>query len=98
MNFTLNATNIDDSNIGSTVVSGIKQQSYTLTVENPSPCDVYSFQVTAVNDAGASKPSEIITRSFPSLPDISPAEDSLHHSLAKTTEALTLNIMFNVKL
>ena len=98
VNFTLNVTNLNNSNIGSTIVSRIQQQYYILAVEDPSPCDVYSFQVTAMNDAGAGEPSEIITRNLPSLPDLSPVEDSLHHSLVKSAEGMMLSVMFNVSI
>ena len=99
VNFTLNVTNLNNSNIVSTIVSRIQQQYYILTVENPSPFDIYSFQVTAVNDAGASEPSEIITRNLPSLPDLSPVEDSLHHSLVKgAVLGVMLSVMFNVSI
>ena len=55
---------------------------YNFTDNNMTrPCDVYSFQVTARNDVGIGNPSEIITGSLPSLPDISTVEDSLQHSL-----------------
>ena len=97
VNFTLNVTNLN-SNIRSTIVSRIQQQYYVLTVEDPSPCDVYSFQVTAVNDAGTSEPSEIITRNLPSLPDLSHVEDSLHHSLANSVGGVMLSVMFNVSI
>ena len=60
------------------------------------PCDVYSFQVTARNDAGIGNQSEIITGSLPSLPDISAVEDSLQHSLAKANGSVTLRVQFNV--
>ena len=92
VNFTLNVTNLNNSKIVSTIVSRIQQQYYILTVEDPSPCDVYSFQVTAVNDAGASEPSEIITRNLPSLPDLSPVEDSLCHSLVKSAEGVSCSM------
>ena len=98
VNFTLNITNLNKSNIGSIIVPRLQQQYYILTVEDPSPCDVYSFQVTAVNDAGASEPSEIITRNLPSLPDLSSLEDSLHHSLVKSAKGVMLSIMFHVSI
>ena len=98
VNFILNITNLNNSNIGSTVVPRLQQQYYILTVEDYSPCDVYSFQVTAVNDAGASKPSEVITRNLPSLLDLSPVEESLHHSLVKGVGGVMLSVMFNVSI
>ena len=54
------------------IQSHIQVHHYDFTVEGPPSCDLYSFQVIAVNDAGTSEPSEIITRSLPSLPDMSP--------------------------
>ncbi len=59
--------------------------------------DVYTFQITTFNDAGASEPSEIITRSFPSLPDIAAVELSLLHSLVKTADGINLRVIFNVR-
>ena len=60
-------------------------------------CDLYSFQVTAMNAAGASDPSEIITRSLPSLPDTSAVEESLEYHLVKVKEdEVRANISFNV--
>ena len=98
VNFTLNVTNLNNSKIGSTRVSRIQQQYYILTVEDPSPCDVYSFQVTAVNDAGTSEPSEMINRNLPSLPDLSPVEESLYHSLVNSVGGVMLSVMFNVSI
>ena len=95
MNFSLTAS-LNNSSNWSTVVL-VQQQYYIFTMEDSSPCDVYSFQVTAVNDAGASEPSEIITRSLPLPPDISPVEDSLHHSLVKSAGVM-LSVMFNVSI
>ncbi len=97
--FTLNATNLDDTSSESIIISGISQQHYifTPTGGGNTSCDVYTFQITALNESGASDPSEIITRSLPSLPDISQVEDSLQHSLVYTEEdGFTLNVTFNV--
>lgn len=91
--FTLTATNPNASPI---VVSGIPDQYYIFTVENVTSCDIYSFQVIAVNDAGSSDTSEIITRSLPSIPEISAVENSLSHSLAKTADGITLTVTFEV--
>ena len=95
--FNLTAINLNDSSTGPVIVS-VQQQYYVFTVEDPSPCDVYSFQVTAVNSAGASEPSEIITRSFSLPPDIYPVEDSVYHSLVKSSEGIMLSVMFNVSM
>ncbi len=81
------------------VIPNITTQHYNFTMEgDPSSCDVYTFQITALNDAGASDPSEIITRSLPSLPDISQVEDSLQHSLVNTEDGITLNVTFDVSI
>ena len=75
----------------------IQTQHYIFTDGNRArPCDVYSFQVTARNDAGMGNPSEIITGSLPSLPDMSAVEDSLQHSLAKADGSVTMRVQFNV--
>ena len=98
--FTVTVTNLNDSNTGPIcmeVVSGIQDQHYIFTLEDSTSCDVYSFQVTAVNGAGTGTPSEIITRSLPSLPDISPVQDSLQHSLVRTASGVTLSVTFNVR-
>ena len=96
VNFTMNVTNLNDSSTGPMEVSGIQDQHYILTLEDSTSCDVYSFQVTAVNGAGTGAPNEIITKSPPSLPDISPVQDSLQHSLVRTTSGVTLSVTFNV--
>ena len=96
VNFTVTVTNLNDSSTPMEV-SGIQDQHYILTLEDSTSCDVYSFQVTAVNGAGTGTPSEIITRSLPSLPDISPVQDSLQHSLVRTASGVTLSVSFNVR-
>ncbi len=51
------------------VIPNITTQHYNFTMEgDPSSCDVYAFQIIAFNDAEANDPSEITTRSLPSLP------------------------------
>ena len=93
--FTVTVTNLNDSSTGPMEVSGIQDQHYIFSLEDSTSCDVYSFQVTAVNGAGTGTPSEIMTRSLPSLPDISP--DSLQHSLVRTATGVTLSVTFNVR-
>ena len=97
VNFTVTVMNLNDSSTGPMEVSGIQDQHYIFTIEDSTSCDVYSFQVTAVNDAGTGTPSEIITRRLPSLPDISPVQDSLQHSLVRTASRVTLSVTFNVR-
>ena len=95
--FTMTVTNLNDSSTGLMEVSGIQDQHYIFTLEDSTSCDVYSFQVTAVNGAGTGTPSEIITRSLLSLPDISPVQDSLQHSLVRKASGVTLSVTFNVR-
>ena len=97
VNFTVTVMNLNDSSTGPMEVSGIQDQHYIFTLEDSTSCDVYSFQVTAVNGAGTGTPSQIITRSLPSLPDISPVQDSLQHSLVRTASGVTLSVTFNVR-
>ena len=97
VNFTVTVTNLNDSSTGPIGKSGIQDQHYIFTLEDSTSCDVYSFQVTAVNGAGTGIPSEIITRSLPSLPDISPVQDSLQHSLVRKASGVTLSVTFNVR-
>ena len=96
VNFTVTVTNLNDSSTGPMEVSGIQDKHYIFTLEDSTLCDVYSFQVTAVNGAGTGTPSENIIRSLPSLPDISPVQDSLQHSLVRTASGVTLSVTFNV--
>ena len=96
VNFTVTFTNLNDSSTGPMEVSGIQDQHYIFTLQDSTLCDVYSFQVTAVNGAGTGTSSEIITRSLPSLPDISSVQNSIQYSLVRTASGVTLNITFNV--
>ena len=96
MTFTVTVINLNDSSTGPMEVSGIQNQHYIFTLEDSTSCDVYSFQVTAVNGAGTGTLSDIITRSLPSLPDISPVQDSLQHSLVRTADGIVLEVTFNV--
>ena len=71
----------------------IETKHYIITDNNRArPCDVYSFQITARNDAGIGNSSERITGSLPSLPDISAVEDSLQHFLVKDVELNVANL------
>ena len=94
VNYTLTVTNLNDSSSEPVDVTGIQEQNYIFTAL-PS-CDIYGFQVTAINAAGASNPSQVITRSLPSLLDISPVEESLSHSLMVTGEGVQLTVSFQV--
>ena len=97
VNYTLTATNLNNSSSSQAVVlAGIQEQNYIFTLSSSTSCDMYSFQVTAINAAGASNPSQVITRSLPSLLDISPVEESLSHSLVVTGEGVQLTVSFQV--
>ena len=95
--FTVTVMNLNNSSTGPMEVSGIQDKHYIFTLEDSTSCDVYSFQATAENGVGAGTPSEIITRSLPSLPDIPPVQDSLQHYLVRTTRGVTLSVTFNVR-
>ena len=49
--FIVTVMNLNDSSTGPMEVSGIQDQHYIFTLEDSTSCDVYSFQVTAVNGA-----------------------------------------------
>ncbi len=101
LQFILTVTNLNSSSSQPLVIPNITTQNYNFTMEgDPSSCDVYAFRITALNDAGASDPSEVITRSLPTSPDISQVEDSLQHSLVNTKDAdgLKLNVSFDVSI
>ena len=98
VNYTLTATNLNDSSSSQAiVVTGIQEQNYIFNGSSSASCDTYSFQVTAFNAAGAGNPSEVITWSPSLLPDISQVEESLNHSLMVTGEGVQLIISFQVK-
>lgn len=94
--FSLTVVNLNSSSARARVIPGIEHNYYILQNEDTTSCDVYSFHVTAMNSFVSSGTSESITRSFPSLPDVSPVENSLHHSLAKAGDGVTLSFTFNV--
>ena len=91
--FTLAAINLNDSNADPIVVTGIEDLHWTLTIQDSTSCDVYSFRVTATNAAGSSSSSDAVTSSFLALPDISAVEDSL-----RKTDDVTLNVTLTVRL
>ena len=94
VNFALTAMNLNDST-AQTISS--QEQHHIFSVQDSTSCDTYSFQVTAMAGSGDSDPSEVITRSIPSLPDISLVVNSVDHSLAKTANSqFTLNIRIQV--
>ena len=77
---------------------GKTMQMYFLVPSNDNTsCDVYSFRVKAMNDAGTSDLSESITSTFPSVPDLSPIENSLQYSLSRRLNGVLLTLRFNVR-
>ena len=95
--FTLTVSNLQLNDSEPLVIGGIQEQYYFFTALSSTSCDTYSFQVTALNVAGVSNSSEVITRSLPSLPDISAVEVSLSHSLMVSGKGVQLTISFQVK-
>ena len=78
------------------VISQIEGLEFNFTIEDSRDCDVFSFVVTAINSVGESAPSEMISRSLPTIPDISLVQKSLEYSIAKTTEGVFLTVKINV--
>lgn len=95
--YILTATNINISN-ARPIVQVLQEQHYIFTLEN-SLCDVYAFQVRALNATWSSNLSEILTRSLPSLPDVSAIEATLEQSLIKIAviKSVTLILMFQAR-
>ena len=98
VNYTLTITNLNDSSSEPIVVTGIQEQYFIFNGSSSASCDTYSFQVTALNAAGAGNPSEVITWSPSLLPDISQVEESLNHSLMVTSQGIQLTTRFQVSL
>ena len=78
------------------MISQIEGLEFNFTKEDTKACNVFSFVVTATNAAGESAPSEMISRSLPTIPDISLVQESLKYSIAKTTEGVFLTVKINV--
>ena len=84
VDFELTAMNLVTSN---SEVRVTRNQHLIFTALGNASCDTYSFQVRAMADSGNSEPSEESAPvSIPSLPDISLVENSLNHSLVKTSD------------
>ena len=96
-NFTLTATNLNNTNISTITVTGITEQNYTLTREDIPFCGVYSLQVMAWNDVGPSIFSNSTTSSHLSMPSLSTA--ALQHSLRIVSgEGVELTVTFNTSM
>jgi hypothetical protein len=94
VNFTITALNLNSS--GESVNSTTQDLFQVLSSpNNATSCDVYQFQVTAVNPAGANS-SGFIFASFPSLPT-PVTEDAVQTFLMKSAnETVSLQILINV--
>ena len=96
-NFTLTATNLNNTDISTIIVPGITGQNYTLTREDITYYGVYSLQVLAWNDVGPGTFSNSTTSSFLSLPDLSTV--ALQHSLRIVSgEGVKLTVAFNISM
>ena len=93
VNFTITALNLNDTGKSVTVTT----QSLFQVITSPNdgdPCDIYQFQVTARNPAGANS-SDFIFSSFPSVPE-SPPEGTVENFLMKTGSGVSLHVVINV--
>lgn len=86
-----------DLRVNSIDFLAIEDQYYIFNITDTTSCEIYHFQVTAKNGSMASSPSEIISRSFPSLPNVSPVQDSLEYYLFKTDEGIFIEFTFDVR-
>ena len=75
------------------------QYYYIFNITDSTSCKIYEFQVEAKNGPMNSSQSEIIRSSFPSLPNVSPVQDSLEYSLFKmsTSEGVLIEFTFDVR-
>ena len=93
--YTLTIVNLNDST--SNTVALTHDRNYMFTARNVpfTSCDLYRFRVAVLNNADIQ--SAVITKSVPSLPDVSLLEGSLQHSLLPTAQnEFTLHVTFNV--
>ena len=95
VDFVLTATNVADSS--ETIVMRMSQLNSVIPFSDTTSCNTYSIQVVANNSAGQGPPSDIIIRSVPSLPEISAVEESLQHTLRRTSSGVTLDVTFDVR-
>jgi hypothetical protein len=94
VNFTITAVNLNSS--GESVNATTQDLFQVLSSpNNATSCDIYQFQVTTVNPAGANS-SGFIFASFPSLPT-PVTEDTVQTFLMKSAdETVSLQILINV--
>jgi hypothetical protein len=94
VNFTITAINLNNSEESVNIITQDLFQVLS-SPNNATSCDVYQFQVTAVNPAGANS-SGFIFASFPSLPT-PVTEDAVQTFLMKSAnETVSLQILINV--
>ena len=96
VDFVVTATNV--ANSSETIVMKTSQLNSVISFSDSTSCKNYSIQVVANNSAGQGPPSDVIIRSVPSLPEISAVEESLEHTLRRTSSGATLDVTLNVQL
>ena len=79
-----------------TIIKGTSQLNSVISFSDNISCNNYSIQVVANNSAGQGPPSDVIIRSVPSLPEISAVEESLQHTLRRTSNGITLDVILKV--
>ena len=89
--FVVTATNVTE-----TIVMRTSQLNSVIPFSDSTSCNNYSIQVVANNSAGQGPPSDVIIRSVPSLPEISAVEESLQHTLRRTSNGITLDVTLDV--
>ena len=95
VDFVVTATKVADSSERGVVRTS--QLNSVIPFSDNTSCNNYSIQVVANNSAGQGPPSDVIIRSVPSLPEISAVEESLQHTLRRTSNGITLDVTLNVR-
>ena len=94
--FVVTATNINVADPSETIVTRTSQLNSVISFSDTTSCNNYSIQVVANNSAGQGPPSDVIIRSVPSLPEISAVEESLEHTLRRSSSGVTLDVTLDV--
>lgn len=89
--------NTFDLRVNSIDIIAIQDQHYIFNITDTTSCEIYHFQVKARNGSMVSSPSEIISLSFPSLPDVSPVQDSLEYNVFKINQDIFIEFAFDVR-
>lgn len=86
---------LNSSHLTPDVIRGILNPHYIFSLDRTS-CNIYSFRVTSMNGSISSSASDSIFSSIPSLPNLSPLENSLRHSLFKSSDGVMFTFSFLV--